>query len=66
MSNLNYLGTGSFVLNQETLVGKGLKALNFLLYIIPNDLILNPQYCVNCLMHLLLYIDFACEIWGVW
>ena len=39
VSNFNYLGTvinytGTFVLNQETLVGKGLKALNVLLRLI--------------------------------
>ena len=37
VNNFNYLGavfnyTGTFVLNQETLVGKGLKALNCLLF----------------------------------
>ena len=37
VNNFNYLGTvfnytGNFALNQETLVGKGLKALNCLLY----------------------------------
>ena len=37
VDNFNYLGTGfdytgNFALNQETLVGKGLKALNCLLY----------------------------------
>ena len=37
VSNFNYLGTvfnytGTFVMNQETLVEKGLKALNILLY----------------------------------
>ena len=68
MSNFNYLGTvfnytGTFVMNQETFVGKGLTSLNVLLYNTKRFNCLNPQYCANCLMHLL-DLHYACEIWG--
>ena len=57
VNEFNYLGTvfkytGSFVLNQETLVGKGLKALNCLFYDIKNIHFLQ-KLCASCSMLLL-------------
>ena len=57
MNEFNYLGrvfkyTGSFVLNQETLVGKGLKALNCLFYNTKNIHFLQ-KFCLSCSMLLL-------------
>ena len=50
--------TGTFVLNQETLVGKGLKALNCLLFT-QKSIVLNLKFCANYLTHLsVLYLIF--------
>ena len=57
VNEFNYLGTvfkytGSFVLNQETFVGKGLKALNCLFYNTKNIHFLQ-KLCASCSMLLL-------------
>ena len=69
VNDFNYLGTvfnytGTFALNQETLVGKGLKALDFYC-IIQKSIVLNLRLCVNYLTHLSdLYLAFH-ERYGV-
>ena len=69
VDNFNYLGTvfnytGSFILNQEYLVGKSLKALNVLLFNL-------KQTPVKISTSLQLFdafvssiLNYACEIWG--
>ena len=56
VNNFDYLGTvfnytGNFALNQETLVGKGLKAKNYLLHN-TKDILLILKLSVSCLMPL--------------
>ena len=60
VDNFNYLGTvfnytGNFALNQETLVGKGLKALNSLLYN-------TKKYCLKPKVLCQLFDAFVCSI----
>ena len=69
VNNFNYLGTvfnytGTFVLNQETLVGKGLKALNCLLFN-------TKKYCLKPKVLCQLFdafvgsiLNFSSEVWG--
>ena len=69
VNNFNYLGTvfnytGTFALNQETLVGKGLKALNCLIYN-------TKKYCLSPKVMCQLsdafvgsILNYSCEIWG--
>ena len=69
INNFNYLGTvfnytGNFALNQETLVGKGLKALNCLLYN-------TKKYCLKPKVLCQLFdafagsiLSFSSEVWG--
>ena len=69
VNEFNYLGTvfkytGSFVLNHETLVGKGLKALNCLFYI-TKKYSLSPK--VMCQLFDAFdgsILDYLCEVWG--
>ena len=69
VDNFNYLGTvfnytGTFVLNQETLAGKGLKALNTLLY---NTKGLNLKTSVKLQLFDAFVgstLNFGCEVWG--
>ena len=69
VNNFNYLGTvfnytGTFALNQETLVGKWLKALNCLIYN-------TKKYCLSPKVMCQLFdafvgsiLNYSCEIWG--
>ena len=69
VNDFNYLGTvfnytGTFALNQETLVGKGIKALNCLLYN-------TKKYCLKPKVMCQLFdafvgsiLSFSSEIWG--
>ena len=69
MDNFNYLGTvfnytGSFVLNQSTIAGKGLKALNVLRCNI-KDLYLKPStICQLFDSFVTSILNYACEVWG--
>ena len=70
VNDFNSLGTvfnytGTFALNQETLVGKGLKALNILLYN-------TKKYCLKPKVMCQLFdafvgsvLSFSSEIWGL-
>ena len=69
VNSFNYLGTvlnynGNFVLNQETLAGKGLKALNAFL-VNTRNMMLKPSTMCH-LFHSLdsSVLSYACEIWG--
>lgn len=69
VDNFNYLGTvfnynGSFVFNQETLSGKGLKALNVL---ISKTKHLNLKPSVMCQLFDAFVgsiVNYSCEVWG--
>ena len=69
VDNFNYLGvvfnyTGTFVLNQEKLAGKGLKALNVLVYNTKN---LNLKPSVICQLFdafVTATLNYGCELWG--
>ena len=69
VDNFNYLGTvfnytGNFALNQETLVGKGLKALNCLLYN-TKKYCLKPKVLCQLFDAFVGYIlSFSSEVWG--
>ena len=68
VDNFDYLGTvfnytGNFALNQETLVGKGLIALNCLLYDTKN-MFWNLKLCVNGWCICWFHLNYVCEIWG--
>ena len=64
----NYLGTcfnytGSFTLNQELLAGKGLKAMNDLLYNL-RKYPYNPKVCCQFFYSFMNpVLSYACEIW---
>ncbi len=65
----NYLGTvfnytGNFILNQETLAGKGLKALNTLLANTYNFILKPKTVCQLFDAFVGSTLSYACEIWG--
>ena len=69
VNNFNYLGTvfnytGTFVLNQETLVGKGLKALNCLLYNVKRYPLKPKLICQLFDAFVGSILNYSCEIWG--
>ena len=69
VNNFNYLGTvfnytGTFVLNQETLVGKGLKALNCLLYNLKRYPLRPKLVCQLFDAFVGSILNYSCEIWG--
>jgi hypothetical protein len=69
VDNFNYLGivfnyTGTFILNQKTLAGKGLKALKILMHNIKG---LNLKPCVTCQLFdafATATLNYGCEIRG--
>jgi hypothetical protein len=69
VNDFNYLGTvfnytGSFVLNQEFLAGKGLKALNSLI-MNTRDLKLKPSTMLQLFDSFVgSTLNYACEVWG--
>ncbi len=69
VNDFNYLGvvfnyTGSFVLNNQALSGKGLKAMNVLLMNIRKHNI--PPKCMGQLFDAFVSstLNYACEVWG--
>ena len=69
VNEFNYLGTvfkytGSFVVNQETLVGKGLKALNCLLYNTKKYSLSPKVMCQLFDAFVGSVLNYSCEIWG--
>ena len=69
VGDFNYIGTcfnytGSFTLNQELLAGKGLKAMNYLLYNL-RKYPYNPKVCCRLFDSFINpVLSYACEIWG--
>ena len=69
VNNFNYLGTcfnytGTFCLNQEILLGKGLKALNLFVHKL-------KKYCISPKILFQLFdafvgsiLSYGCEVWG--
>ena len=69
VNEFNYLGTvfkytGSFVLNQETLVGKGLKALNCLIYNTKKHSLSPKVMCQLFDAFVGSILNYSCEVWG--
>jgi len=69
VNNFNYLGTvfnytGSFVLNQSTLAGKGLKALHVLLANIKHKPFKPSTLCQLFDTFISSILKYGCEIWG--
>lgn len=69
VNNFNYLGTvfnytGTFMLNQETLAGKGLKALNCLLYNLKRYPLKLKVICQLFDAFVGSILNYSCEIWG--
>ena len=69
VNDFNYLGTvfnytGTFVLNQETLVGKGLKAFNCLLYNLKRYPLKPKLICQLFDAFVGSILNYSCEIWG--
>ena len=69
VNEFNYLGTvfkytGSFAVNQETLVGKGLKALNCLLYNTKKYSLSPKVMCQLFDAFVGSVLNYSCEIWG--
>ena len=69
VNDFNYLGTcfnytGTFVLYQEILAGKGLKALNVLFHNVKKFKLQSKILCQ--LFHAFVgsIIEYGCEIWG--
>lgn len=69
VSNFNYLGTifnytGNFALNQETLVGKGLKAMNCLIHNTKRYPFKPKVMCQLFDAFVGSILSYSCEIWG--
>ena len=65
----NYLGTvfnytGSFALNQEMLIGKGLNALNFLLFNTKTYALTPKVMCQLFDSFVGSILSYSCEVWG--
>ena len=69
VNDFNYLGTvfnytGSFALNQEMLIGKGLKALNFLLFNTKTYALTPKVMCQLFESFVGSILSYSCEVWG--
>ena len=69
VNDFNYLGTvfnytGTFALNQEMLIGKGLKALNCLLYNTKTYALTPKVMCQLFDTFVGSILSYSCEVWG--
>ena len=70
VNEFDYLGTvfkytGSFILNQQTRFGKGLKALNSLFYN-TGSIHLLQKLCASCsILYVGSILNYSCEVLGL-